>query len=275
MQSEIREPAVAGLFYPAEPDALSGEVESLLTTAAVQSFKGDAIALILPHAGYSYSGTTASQGYKLLAKERFDSIVIVAPSHREYFDGISIFDGAGFRTPLGVLPVNRPLANSFPENTMMFRSDIGHRKEHAIEVHLPFLQLLFGSIQILPIVMGDQRRTLCFYLGDRLAEALKEKKTLLIASTDLSHYHPYEDALRIDAMTMDDILNFDDERMMTDLEDERIEMCGGGPTVAVLRAAKLLGATKTKILHHCNSGDVTGEHNSVVGYVSAVAFKPH
>ncbi len=275
MHSGIREPAVAGLFYPAEPDLLGTEVENLLDAATVKSLKDRLIALVLPHAGYQYSGLTASFGYKLLSNKNFDAVVIVSPSHREYFDGISIFDGDGFKTPLGILPVDQDLADALSDGKVIFRSEAGHRKEHAIEVHLPFLQKLFGTVKIIPIVMGDQRRTLCFYLGDRLAEVLKGKNSLLIASTDLSHYHSYKEAQLIDEIAVNDIANFDDERLMSDLESERVEMCGGGPTVAVLRAAKRLGATETEILHLCNSGDVSGEHESVVGYLSAAAFKTH
>lgn len=271
----IREPAVAGLFYPAEPDVLGAEIENLLGKATTKQVNGDIIALVLPHAGYPYSGFTASTGYKLLSEKKFDTIIIVSPSHREYFDGISVYAGEAYKTPLGVLPVNEALADTLPDDEGIFRSEIGHRKEHAIEVHLPFLQKLFGSVKILPIVMGDQRRSLCFHLGDRLAEVLKGKNIVLIASTDLSHYHSYDKAQLLDEIAINDIANFDCEQMMTDLEIERTEMCGGGPTVAVLHTARQLGATHTEVLYHCNSGDVTGDHASVVGYLSAAVFKTH
>ena len=275
MRREVREPAVAGLFYPAEPEILRKEVQHLLHEATASTAKGKAIALVLPHAGYMYSGFTASIGYKLLSKKTFDTIVIVSPSHREYFNGISVYDGTAFKTPLGNLPIDQELADALVDDNIIIRSEDGHRKEHAIEVHLPFLQTLFDTVKILPIVMGDQRRTLCFYLGDKLAEVLQRKNVLLLASTDLSHYHTYEEANLLDKIVLTDIASFDIEKLMDDLETQRIEMCGGGPTVAVLRAAKLLGATRTEILQHCNSGDVTGEHDRVVGYLSAAAYKTH
>ncbi len=270
----IRQPAVAGMFYPGRPDVLEREVNHLLASAPKERIGGTIIALISPHAGYQYSGSTAAHGYALLKGQSFDTVVIVSPSHREYFDGASVYDGDGFQTPLGFLAVDVALRDQLVSGDPVIRASAnGHRQEHAIEVQLPFLQRVLGDVKILPVVMGDQSRKNCLHLGKRLAEVLKNKNALLIASTDLSHYHPYDEANTLDRIVIADVAALDYGKLMDDLEGERAEACGGGPTVAVLAAAHGLGANSVKILHHCNSGDVTGDHSGVVGYLSAAAFR--
>lgn len=273
---EVRPPAVAGMFYPAHPAALRREVERLFARAAGGPVKGDILALISPHAGYQYSGYTAARGYAQLQNRRFEAIAIIAPSHREYFNGISVYNGRSYATPLGAVPVASALRNDLLKNeTLIQASATGHREEHAIEVQLPFLQCLLGEIPVLPIVMGDQRRDYCYHLGEKLAVLCDDRRILLVATTDLSHYHPYETANALDRIITEDIGACDHEKLMQDLEEERGEACGGGPIVAILLAAKRLRADKVEILHYCNSGDVTGDRSGVVGYLSAIALRNH
>lgn len=270
----IREPAVAGFFYPADRRRLESDIKSLLARAAPQPTAGSIIALISPHAGYQFSGLTAAHAYKLLKARQFDSVVVVSPSHREYFNGISVFNGQAYRTPIGMLSVDRDLREKLLEGeTDILASMNGHRDEHAIEVQLPFVRETLGDVTILPIVMGDQRRAYCSLLGQKLGRILKGTSSLLIASTDLSHYHSYDEALVLDKTIIDAVNKLDHEKLMNDLESERVEACGGGPTVAVLIGAKILGADSVNILHRCNSGDVTGDRTRVVGYLSAVALR--
>jgi MEMO1 family protein len=267
----IRTPAVAGMFYPGNPTTLGKEIDALLARARVESPKGLITGMILPHAGYPFSGLAAALGYKLLARESVDCVAIVSPSHREYFNGISVYDGSAYRTPLGDLLVDEEArAKLVDGDPIIEASGSGHRDEHAIEVHLPFIQRVLGDVRILPIVMGDQRREYCFHLGRRLGEIFEGKRTLCIASSDLSHYHPAEEAQSLDRVIIADLSAFDVGKMMADLETNRTEACGGGPMVAVLAAARTLGADRAEILCHCNSGDVTGDRSSVVGYLSAV-----
>jgi len=172
-----------------------------------------------------------------------------------------------------VVPVNKELRSELLKLSPVVRSSqAGHGEEHAVEVHLPFLQHMLGQFTFLPIVMGDQKRTYCLELGKALGEALKGKNALLVASTDLSHYYTADRANRLDAVAIDDIGTFDYERLMLDLEEDRTEACGGGPVVAVMRALHDLGVGKISVLHHCNSGDVTGDFSQVVGYLAAVAY---
>ncbi len=272
--STIREPAVAGLFYPDLQTVLSRNVDELLLRAASRTIRGSLRGLIAPHAGYVYSGSTAAIGFKLLKERHFDSIIIVGPSHREYFDGVSIYDGDAYKTPLGVVEVDAALRDrlrqAWPAVTV---SESGHNLEHAIEVQLPFLQRLFGSFSFVPIVMGDQKPAYCEQLADALADACRGMNVLLVASSDLSHYHPYKSAIDLDRKVLEEIEQYNTEGLMKKLEREEAEACGGGPIVVVMRAARRLGATSSKVLHYCNSGDISGEKDAVVGYVSAVLFQ--
>lgn len=275
--TNYRKPAVAGLFYPDNSQFLREEIAGLLDQKESANLQGSIIALVLPHAGYQYSGATAASGFRLLTNKTFDAIIIVSPSHREYFDGISIYSGAGYETPMGQIPIHEKFRAALIENdSIITASDAGHHQEHAIEVQLPFLQhVIKGSFRIVPIVIGDQRKEYCFHLGKKLAEVFKNKNVLMIASTDLSHYHSYHEAEKLDRIIIEDIATLDFEALMDHLDTECTEACGGGPAVAVLLAASLLGADHATILKHCNSGDITGDRSRVVGYLSAVITKPN
>lgn len=271
MPREIRPPAVAGTFYPAEPDRLQDLLHQQLKLAEQSSPPTSSVtSLISPHAGYRYSGQTAAAGFHFVSETEFEATIIVAPSHREYFDGISVFDGAGYATPLGVSYVDTGLRDELLRMQDLIRpSSLGHGPEHAVEVQLPFLQLLFPGATILPIVMGDQRREYCHALGVTLSQLCRDRKVLLIASTDLSHYHDYNLANELDSIAEEHISRFDVEGFMSALEADVIEACGGGPTVAIMTASLLLGAKRAVILDRRNSGDVTFDRTSVVGYLSA------
>jgi MEMO1 family protein len=271
-EKSVRLPSAAGLFYPASARELKEAVSSYLAGAPAHAEdEGEEVrALIAPHAGYIYSGATAAHAYSRIRNERYDAIVIVGPSHRKYFKGVSLFPGKAYRTPLGDVPVDTALRDSMiDESKNIFLSEDGHRSEHSIEVHLPFLQVLFGEVRFVPVVMGDQTRTFVHILSEKLNEAVHSKKLLLIASSDLSHYHPYDDAVAIDRQVSDLIDRFDSDGLLMNLEDRRAEACGGGCIAAVMRAAKLSGCRTSAILHYCNSGDVSGDKHSVVGYLAA------
>lgn len=274
--SNIREPAVAGIFYPDDPLVLRDVINNFFMEQPESHPQGEIIGLIVPHAGYQYSGVTAATAYQLLRGHRFDTAVIVSPSHREYFDAISVYDGDAYKTPLGIVRINTALRQELIESdAAITASGKGHDAEHAIEVHLPFLQMTMHGITILPIVMGSQRRELCYQLGDKLAKVLANKNAILIASTDLSHYHPYHEAEAIDGTTISHLAAFEYDELMEKFERRKLEACGGGITVAVMHAARLLGATRVNILHHSNSGDVTGDRSAVVGYVAAAVLREH
>lgn len=267
--SAAREPAVAGLFYPDFQGSLSKEVDELLLRAKSITVRGRLMGLIVPHAGYRYSGYTAAVGYKALKGLAFDSVVIVGPSHREYFDGVSVYPGDSFRTPLGQVPVDAALRETIVNQGGAVRFDeAGHRDEHSVEVQLPFLQRVLGKFSFVPIVMGDQRREYCDALAEAMARASRERNVLMIASSDLSHYHPYREAVQLDKMVLETIEQYDADTLLGKLETQEVEACGGGPIAAVMKAARILGARHARSLYYCNSGDVTGEKDTVVGYCS-------
>ncbi len=272
-QRVTRRPAVAGMFYPADASALSRQLNSLFETAPVHTIEGEIRGVVAPHAGYVYSGPTAACGYAHLRGRKFRSVIIVAPSHRDYFEGAMVFSGDAYQTPLGVVPVDAELRLALLESSGCVASgEAGHRSEHAVEVQLPFLQATLGVFSFLPIVMGEQRRDVCLALAEDLARVVRGNDVLLVASTDLSHYHSAKIADAIDRVTIADVDSFDHKRLMDDLESGAAEACGGGPTVSVMGALRGLGVDHMQVVHHCNSGDVSGERSSVVGYLSAVAW---
>jgi len=269
----IRGPVVSGLFYPADPEVLDREVAALLHPHRATAKHGRLTAMISPHAGYTYSGHTAGAAFACIEGEHYDSVVVLSPSHREYFDGVSVYPGQGYRTPLGTIPIDEELRRRILESCPFVRAtEAGHREEHAVEVQLPFLQRTIGSFSLLPLVFGDQKRSYCLELGRALGTLVEGTRTLLVASTDLSHYHAAPEAERLDRVFVEDVRTGNFDRLMTDLEGGATEACGGGPVVAILAAVHALGGSPMKILERRTSGDVTGDHASVVGYCSAVAY---
>lgn len=271
----VRPPSVAGLFYPGDKTELRKTCLKLLEDARRDigaPLVGKLFGIIAPHAGYQYSGYTAAHGFSLLKPNEFEDVVVISPSHREYFEGISVFSGKAYSTPLGDVEVDGSLRDSFLETAgeCAIESRAGHQAEHALEVQLPFLQLALGSFRLLPVVMGDQKRSYCQILGKVLADLAARKNVLIVASSDLSHYYDYDTANKLDGVCMEDVSQLDPDKLMDDLEGRRCEACGGGSISSLLYAAKNKGGLESEILHHCNSGDTTGDKSGVVGYLSAI-----
>jgi len=261
------------MFYPADARTLERQVNGFFDQAHVRPIEGLVRGIIAPHAGYMYSGPTAAAGYYFLKGKKIETVVIAAPSHRDYFEGASVYSGDAYQTPLGEVPCDTELRDALVKACdLVVAGEAGHRSEHAIEVQLPFLQATLGSFKILPIVLGDQHRSLCLSLAEVLGRVAEGRDVLFVASTDLSHYHSARIAEAIDGVTIDDIRAFDHERLMDHLESGAAEACGGGPTVAVMGALRELGIRHMEIVQHCNSGDVSGDKQNVVGYLSAVAW---
>ncbi|TSA21267.1 AmmeMemoRadiSam system protein B [bacterium] len=274
--SRVRKPAVAGSFYDGDPGRLSHQVDLLLTQAEDKDLKGAIRALVSPHAGYMYSGLAAAVGYKALRGSTYDAVLMVGPSHRESFDGVSIYPGDAYRTPLGDVPIHKEIRAALAAQSPVFvLSDVGHRSEHCLEVQLPFLQKVLGEFTFVPMIVGNQSKEICLSLGTAIAEVARGKNILLVASSDLSHYHPYNTAVSLDRRVIDQVESFDELALMEQIETERVEACGGGPVVSVMHAAKLLGANRSQALFYCNSGDITGDKSAVVGYLSAAFLQVH
>ncbi len=222
-----------------------------------------------------YSGLVAGHAYALVRRRRFDVVVLIGPSHFVAFDGVSIWPSGGFRTPLGVVPIDGPLAAALVAGASVVREFApAHAREHSLELQMPFLQRAAPDVPIVPLVMGAQTAGTSGRLAEALAAALRGRRALLVASTDLSHYHDRAAAARLDQVVLDCVGRFDADGLQSALDRNPHHACGGGPLVAVMRAAGLVGATRSSVLHYADSGDVSGDISSVVGYMAAALGGP-
>ncbi len=270
---DIRPAAVADVFYPGNMSALNQLLEDLFAAVESSQINAEIKGLVAPHAGYRYSGKVAAAGYQQVHLGSKAVVAIIAPSHYDRFHGVSVFNGKGYETPLGVVPVALEQANALiEENEAIMSSWLGHRSEHALEVQLPFLQKRFSGFSIIPIVMGEQRTDVCKMLADALAGVLNACSSLIIASSDLSHFHEDKVARQIDTSSIRLVESFDEDRFARSLEEITGQFCGGGPIFTAMLASKRFGAHTAKSVLYQNSGEETGDFSSVVGYLSAVFY---
>ncbi len=284
-QQSLRRAAVAGTWYPGEAAALRRAVERHLERATGPRYR-QVVALLTPHAGLVYSGPVAAYAYRVVAArdltdpERaappYDAVVLVGPSHYVGFDGVSVWERGGFETPLGIVPVAEEYAAAIQAASPIVRAyPAAHLREHSLEMQLPFLQTVLPGTPIVPLVMGYQTRETIVALADALACALRDKPVLLVASTDLSHYFPAAQAEALDGRVIDYVKRFDVEGLLAEFEQYpegergRFVACGGGPAIAVMQAARALGARAAAVLHYAHSGHVSGDLSAVVGYLAA------
>jgi MEMO1 family protein len=269
---DVRQPAVAGMFYPSSPGKLKEEIELLLSQYKSEESFENVVGIVSPHAGYVYSGRTAAYAYNSITQREYKTVIIISPSHREYFPGISIYKGDAYKTPLGEVSLNKELISKLTQDEkFIFEGVNGHRAEHAVEVQIPFLQMVMKDFTIVPIVMGDQRKEFIDTLAQKLADTIDDE-TLIIASSDLSHFYSKEKADKLDSIVEKRISEFDYEGLHNDLENGKCHACGGGAIVAMMKAADLIKRKKTKVLSRTDSGDVTGDNSEVVGYLSAIIY---
>jgi AmmeMemoRadiSam system protein B len=270
--SAIRRAAVAGTWYPGTAAALAAAVDGHLANADrdARDITGTLAALICPHAGLMYSGPVAAYAYRLLRRRPFEVAILVGPSHFVGFDGVSIYPSGGFETPYGVARIDEPVAQALLAASPIVREHpAAHAREHSLEMQLPFLARLAPDVPIVPLVVGHQSDETARRLGDALAAAVRGRNALLIASTDLSHYHDAATASRLDRVVLDCVERFDADALQAALDDNPEHACGGGPMVSVMRAARLAGARDAAVLRYADSGDVSGDKSAVVGYAAA------
>lgn len=280
---KVRRAAVAGSFYPADPHALSAMIDDMLAHTAPPPVQGEIVAAIAPHAGYPYSGPVAAWTFAALKGHTYKRVVVIAPSHYVGFDFTSVYDGDAYATPLGTIPVDKAFAHQLTKMSSTIRlSEEGHRPtsaggEHALEVQLPWLQKVLGSFELVPIVMGDQSYESSRALGVALAKTIEAEKkngdTLILASSDLSHYHSYAEAEILDHKTLHALASWDYFSMSRNFQTRTWEACGGAPIVAAMIAAERMGATSAEVLNYANSGDTSGDHARVVGYSADLLVK--
>jgi AmmeMemoRadiSam system protein B/AmmeMemoRadiSam system protein A len=270
--AEVKDADLAGAWYPASGKALSAQLESYLNKATPSEISGKLIGVIAPHAGYAYSGPVAAYSFKAVNFKDVKTAVIVGFSHRKRYSGTAVLDAEGFRTPLGVAKIDRAITKALVAHSeKIYPYPKAFEEENSVEMEIPFLQMFSADIKVVLIAIGDQSRENCRALGRALGYVLKNKENvLLIASTDMCHYEPYEQVNEIDAATISVIEEFDpDEFYRRSRAAGHRLLCGYGAVYATMVAAKELGANKIEILKYANSGDTSGNRNSVVGYLSA------
>jgi AmmeMemoRadiSam system protein B len=272
----IREPSVSGTFYPDNPKTLTRNIEAYLKNANIDSINGEILGLISPHAGYVYSGQVAAYGYKAIIGYPYETVIIIAPSHRSHFEGVAMLEKGGYLTPLGVVPVDEEFTGEIVKRQSVIRPNVdAHRGEHSLEVQVPFLQVVLKDFAIVPLIMGSQDHTVCEALADCLHGVINtsKKRILVVGSTDLSHYYPYAEAVELDTVVRQRLETYDIKGLQGDLRKGTCEACGAGPMISTMLLSQKLGATGSKVLKYANSGDVSDDRSGVVGYISCVFFK--
>jgi len=273
----IRPPAVSGRFYPSDPAELRATVATLLADArsAVRPSDRPAVGVIAPHAGYIYSGPTAAAVFAQATIPRL--VIILAPNHTGISDaegGVSLWEAGAFRTPLGDVPIEAELAQALLEISrgVVSVDHEAHRAEHAVEVELPFLQMLRSDVRIVPLVLAWDSWEPARQLGDILARLVRAaaEPVLLLASSDLNHYEPAAVSEAKDARALEAVKGLDGEELLARCKRERISMCGRGPAAAIIAAARALGATRADVVDYRHSGWVSGDNARVVGYAGVV-----
>jgi len=282
---EVRKPAVAGQFYPDDAEQLSTMVDTFLAQAEeVGAERPEPIAIIVPHAGYVFSGQVAAYAFKQIEGVDYEAIVVLGTNHSAPgFRQVSVYAEGAFETPLGLVPVDTELAKALIAANERIIFDRGvHRDEHSIEVELPFLQRLYPGHAIVPVIVGEPSPENCEALSEALAQVLSGKKALIVASSDLTHYPSYDDARRVDMATLAAIETLDTQRLTETIGQYMSEgilelytlCCGEGPIRVAMMAAKKLGANQAAILRYANSGDTPfGDRDRVVGYGAVMFWK--
>jgi len=271
-----RAAAVAGTWYPGSPGALIREVDGYVA-AAGDVPRGRVDAVIAPHAGLMFSGPVAACAYKAAsASGPYDAAVLVGPSHFVAFDGVALYPDGAFETPLGPIAIDGDLAGEIRgacDAVHPFHA--AHRREHSLELQLPFLARLLPGLRIVPLLMGRQTRETITALGDALGTVAASRRLLIVGSTDLSHYFDAATAASLDARVKSAVAAFDADRLLALFEEYpesqrgRYVACGGGPAIAVMRAARARGASAARVLRYAHSGEISGDMSGVVGYLAA------
>jgi AmmeMemoRadiSam system protein B len=267
----IREPVVAGQFYPGSPSSLEIQLSKLIDK---QAQKEDIVGAVSPHAGYMYSGAVAGA---TLSRIKFkETFVIMGPNHTGYGKPFSIMTEGAWRTPLGEVKIDSKLAKQIlTESRNLEEDQVAHLYEHSIEVQVPFLQYFKKDIKIVPIVLSHAPRAVYKEMGKAIAKAIKELKAeaVIIASSDMTHYEPQETAKRKDNQAINAILELNEDELLNRVEKLNISMCGYAPTATLITAAKELGAKQAELVKYQTSGDVTGDYSGVVGYAGIIVKK--
>ncbi|MDD3905669.1 MAG: AmmeMemoRadiSam system protein B [Candidatus Omnitrophica bacterium] len=272
---DMKKSDLAGTWYPADKAELADLLGSYLDSAKPIKIEGQVLAIISPHAGYQFSGPVAAYGFKVVNAGSIKTVIVIGFSHRRRFDGISVYAKGGWSTPLGDIAIDEKLAAQIVSKNKRLRFEPGlFDEENSVEMQMPFIELAFKGARVVPVAFGTQDYGDAEILADALATVLKDRNdVLIVASTDLSHFHPYQDANAIDK----NLIKILEEMKARKLYDAAImgecELCGMMPVTATLLTAEKLGVGDIEVLKYANSGDTFGDKKQVVGYLSAAIYK--
>jgi hypothetical protein len=277
--SDIRPSPIAGQWYSGNPQLLAKSVDGYLSAALLPELTGQVVALIAPHAGHIYSGAVAGYAFRAVFGLKFDLVAVISPMHQYAAPPLLTSAHQAYATPLGVIPIDTQavaeLNNELKDTLGFGLSQVAYDPEHSLEIELPFLQrALKGEFKLLPVMVRDTSPETTHPLGLALAKVLRNRSALLVASTDLSHFYPENEANRLDEAMLEQIAAFSPEGVYNTEATGKGYACGIGAVAAVLWAARALGADRVQVLHHATSGAVTGDFTSVVGYGAAAILKP-
>jgi AmmeMemoRadiSam system protein B len=277
--SDPRPSPIAGSWYPGKAEVLRKTIENFLDEAVVPEFEGQPAGLIVPHAGYIYSGLTAAHAFKTLQGRKFTRVIVLSPSHQPYRQPLLTTGHDAYATPLGLVPVDREalrtLNSLLNEDGGLELASVRRDQEHSLEIELPFLQtVLPGGFKLIPLMMVDQSASVVRLLSNALVKLIRsfplEESTLLVASSDLSHFYSERVANRLDGNLAQAVREFDLDAFYQHKQRGEMEACGLAPMATVLQTSHLLGADRVTIADYRTSAAVTGDKSSVVGYLSAV-----
>ncbi len=267
----VRNPVVAGQFYPASPPELKAMIKQFIDEKAA---KEEVIGLVSPHAGYVYSGAVAGA---VISKVKFkDTFIIIGPNHTGQGKPFSIMTEGLWKTPLGEVEIDSELGKQISANSSHLAEDsAAHLSEHSIEVQLPFLQYFKPDIKLVPIMLAHGSADTFKEIGRAIARAIKDlnREAIIMASSDMTHYEPHESAKEKDTQAIEAILNLNEDELLRRVDELNISMCGYAPAVSLIAAAKELGATRTDLVRYQTSGDTSGDYSSVVGYAGIIIGK--
>lgn len=268
----VRKPAVAGQFYPSSKSDLIKQIEKFVNKDAE---KIDVKGAIMPHAGYVYSGFVAGQTASRITPK--DTFVILGPNHTGYGEQFSIMTEGSWQTPLGDVKIDSELAKAIKSESKYLKEDQkAHAQEHSIEVELPFLQYLGGDFSFVPIAFFPAELAIYKDIAGSIARAIeklgKKDSTVIVASSDMTHYESHEEAQSKDKQALDAVLKLDEDELFNKVRDLNISMCGYAPAVIMLAASKLLGAKKAELVKYQTSAVVSGDYSAVVGYAGVIVY---
>ncbi|MEA3350075.1 MAG: AmmeMemoRadiSam system protein B [Chloroflexota bacterium] len=274
-KTDLRPSPIAGQWYPGNASRLRNSVDGYMNAAKLPKIDGEIIALITPHAGHTYSGPVAGHAFAAVRGLCPELVVVISPMHQPYSAPLLTSAHDAYNTPLGPIPIDKQAVQSLSEQ---IEAELGYGitpvrndSEHSVEIELPFLQQALGKdFELLPLMLRNQTRTVTALLGHALAQTLEERDYLIVASTDLSHFHSQETARTLDQEFLKRVEAFDPDAILRGEKEGKTSACGRGAVAATLWAAKHLGADTVKVVNYATSGDITGDLGRVVGYGAAV-----